>query len=131
MRRSNFRDDWVKDRKTAGITVELHFHDLRHTGNTLASTAGASTRELMTRVGHSSSRAALIYQHMASDRDRTIADRLGAMIRAGGEGPPAQGCGTHVALEVISFGEVRPVQAWTHAQAGTRFGPASVRRPRR
>jgi chemotaxis response regulator CheB len=25
--------------------------------------------------------AALIYQHMTSDRDRTIADRLGAMIR--------------------------------------------------
>jgi transposase len=55
----------------------LHFHDLRHTGNTLASTAGASTRESMTRMGHSSSRAALIYQHMTSDRDRAIADRLG------------------------------------------------------
>ncbi len=53
-------------------------------GNTLASTAGASTRELMTRMGHSSSRAALIYQHMTSDRDRAIADRLGAMIRDGG-----------------------------------------------
>jgi hypothetical protein len=31
----------------------------------------------------SSSRAALIYQHMTSDRDRAIADRLGAMIRGG------------------------------------------------
>ncbi len=38
----------------------------------------------MTRMGHSSSRAALIYQHMTSDRDRAIADRLGAMIREGG-----------------------------------------------
>ncbi|WP_371789461.1 tyrosine-type recombinase/integrase [Streptomyces albidoflavus] len=84
LRRSNFRDDWVKARKAAGITAELHFHDLRHTGNTLASTAGASTRELMTRMGHSSSRAALIYQHMTSDRDRAITDRLGAMIRGGG-----------------------------------------------
>ncbi|MFI1566392.1 tyrosine-type recombinase/integrase [Streptomyces sp. NPDC020490] len=46
----------------AGVTAELHFHDLRHTGNTLASTAGAGKRELMTRMGHSSSRAALIYQ---------------------------------------------------------------------
>lgn len=51
---------------------------------TLASTAGASTRELITRMGHSSSRAALIYQHMTSDRDRAIADRLGAMVRGGG-----------------------------------------------
>lgn len=84
LRRSNFRDDWVSARTTAGVTSELHFHDLRHTGNTLASTAGASTRELMTRMGHSSSRAALIYQHMTSDRDRAIADRLGAMIRQGG-----------------------------------------------
>lgn len=37
----------------------------------------------MTRMGHSSSRAALIYQHMTSDRDRAIADRLCAMIRGG------------------------------------------------
>ncbi|WP_225656047.1 tyrosine-type recombinase/integrase [Streptomyces pseudogriseolus] len=86
LRRSNFRDDWVKARKAAGVTDELHFHDLRHTGNTLASTAGASTRGLMTRMGHSSSRAALIYQHMTSDRDRAIADRLGAMSRDGGGG---------------------------------------------
>lgn len=58
----------------------MHFHDLRHTGNTLVA-AGASTRELMTRMGHSSSRAALIYQHMTADRERALADRLGAMIR--------------------------------------------------
>ncbi|MEV6379770.1 integrase [Streptomyces sp. NPDC051773] len=38
----------------------------------------------MTRMGHSSSRAALIYQHMTSERDRAIADRLEAMIREGG-----------------------------------------------
>ena len=38
----------------------------------------------MTRMGHSSSRAALIYQHMTGDRDRAIADRLGAVIREGG-----------------------------------------------
>ncbi|MFF5482343.1 tyrosine-type recombinase/integrase [Streptomyces sp. NPDC012935] len=37
LRRSNFRDDWVRARKATGVTAELHFHDLRHTGNTLAS----------------------------------------------------------------------------------------------
>ncbi len=31
----------------------FHFHDLRNTGNTLAASAGASTRELMYRLGHS------------------------------------------------------------------------------
>lgn len=80
LRRSNFRDDWIKARTKAGLSGGVHFHDLRHTGNTLAA-AGASTRELMTRMGHSTARAALIYQHMTADRDRAIADRLGAMIR--------------------------------------------------
>ncbi|MFJ5266291.1 tyrosine-type recombinase/integrase [Streptomyces sp. NPDC088387] len=32
LRRSNFRDDWVKAKKAAGVSAELHFHDLRHTG---------------------------------------------------------------------------------------------------
>lgn len=80
LRRSNFRDDWVKARTTAGVAADVHFHDLRHTGNTLVA-AGSSTRELMTRMGHSTARAALIYQHMTADRDRAIADRLGSMIR--------------------------------------------------
>ncbi|MFE0894230.1 hypothetical protein ACFW4Q_34935 [Streptomyces rochei] len=70
----------------SGGPAEVHLHDLRHTGNTLASTTGASTRELMTRMGHSSSRAALIYQHMTSDRDLAVTDRLGAMLRGGGGG---------------------------------------------
>ncbi|WP_428953059.1 tyrosine-type recombinase/integrase [Streptomyces sp. cg35] len=80
LRRSNFRGDWIDARKKAGLTVDAHFHDLRHTGNTLAA-SGASLRELMTRMGHSTPRAALIYQHMVNGRDREIADRLGSMIR--------------------------------------------------
>jgi len=47
-----------------------HVHDLRHTGNTLAGEAGASLRELMDRVGPSSTHAALIYQHRTSLRDK-------------------------------------------------------------
>ena len=34
----------------------LRFHDLRHTGNTLAAATGASTKELMSRMGHASPR---------------------------------------------------------------------------
>ena len=52
----------------------MRFHDLRPTGNTLAATTGASTRELRARMGHASPRAALIYQHASADRDRAIAD---------------------------------------------------------
>ncbi|MFE0804324.1 tyrosine-type recombinase/integrase [Streptomyces sp. NPDC058812] len=80
LRRSNFRDDWINARIKAKVAADVHFHDLRHTGNTLAA-SGASLRELMTRMGHSTPRAALIYQHVVSGRDREIADRLGSMIR--------------------------------------------------
>lgn len=92
LRRSNFRDDWISARGAAGIPDDVHFRDLRHTGNTLASSAGASTRELMTRMGHSTTRAALIHQHMASDRDQQIAGKLGKVIRRShgqGESPPS------------------------------------------
>ncbi|MFE3740238.1 tyrosine-type recombinase/integrase [Streptomyces sp. NPDC059134] len=68
LRRSTFRDDWGKARKAAGVTGELRFHELRHTGNTPASTAGAGTQKLMTRTGHSGSRAALICEGAAHER---------------------------------------------------------------
>jgi len=59
----------------------LHFHDLRHVGGTLAATTGASLKELMARLGHSSTRAALIYQHATRDRDKAIAMALGDLVR--------------------------------------------------
>jgi integrase len=68
---------------------------LRHTGGTLAAATGASLRELMARLGHSSTRAALIYQHATRDRDQAIADALGglALVRQvrSGEDAPARG----------------------------------------
>jgi len=51
----------------------LHFHDLRHTGNTLAAQAGASLADLKARMGHDSARAAMIYQHATSEADHKIA----------------------------------------------------------
>ncbi|MET8234867.1 hypothetical protein ABZS77_29745 [Micromonospora sp. NPDC005298] len=53
---------------------------MRHTGNTLAAASGASTRELMQRMGHASMRAALIYQHATSERDREIASAMDRRI---------------------------------------------------
>jgi integrase len=60
----------------------LHFHDLRHTGNTLAARTGASTRELMARMGHDSPQAALIYQHATAEADRAIAQAVDNAVRA-------------------------------------------------
>ena len=66
---------WRQARQAAGVP-HLRLHDLRHTGNTLAAATGASTKELMARMGHASPQAALIYQHATADRDRAIADAL-------------------------------------------------------
>ena len=60
----------------------LHFHDLRHLAGTLAAATGASTRELMARLGHSTPRASLIYQHATERRDREIAAGIDAILRA-------------------------------------------------
>ncbi|MGW1774243.1 tyrosine-type recombinase/integrase [Streptomyces sp. NPDC002104] len=81
-RRNHFNRLWHKACREAGVKG-LHFHDLRHTGNTLAASTGASTRELMTRMGHSTARAALIYQHASADRDRLIADALSGLVKKG------------------------------------------------
>lgn len=80
LRRSNFRRIWVRACVAAGVS-DLHFHDLRHTGGTLAAATGASLKELMARLGHSSTRAALIYQHATRDRDQAIAQALGDLAR--------------------------------------------------
>jgi integrase len=82
LRRGNFgrSTKWPTVVVAAGLPAGFHFHDLRHTGNQLAANAGATTRELMHRMGHGSMRAALIYQHATTDRDRRIADALSALI---------------------------------------------------
>jgi integrase len=78
---SNFRRRyWLGALKAAGI-ADLHFHDLRHTGNTLAATAGATLRELMDRMGHDSQRAAMIYLHGSDARQQAIADPLSQLAR--------------------------------------------------
>jgi integrase len=82
LRRSNFNKDvdWPGIVREVGLPG-LRFHDLRHTGNTLAAPY-ASTRELMSRMGHSSTRAAIIYQHATAERDRVIAEALDGLVSA-------------------------------------------------
>jgi integrase len=68
MRHSNFyRRAWLPAVRKVG-PVGVHFHDLRHTGNTLTTEAGANLRELMERMGHSSTRAALALASSGSVR---------------------------------------------------------------
>jgi integrase len=66
---------------------DLRFHDLRHTGQTLAAAAGANLRELMARAGQSSPGAARRYLHEVDGRQREIADRLAVLATAGNVTP--------------------------------------------
>jgi integrase len=83
LRRSNFRRavKWYEAVAAIGVPG-LHFHDLRHTGNSLAAATGASLRDLMDRMGHDSARAALIYQHKTMTAGQVIAEALSAQIDA-------------------------------------------------
>lgn len=61
----------------------VRVHELRHTGATLAASTGATTAELMHRLGHATPAAALIYQHATAQRDSDIARALDALVTQG------------------------------------------------
>ena len=48
----------------------------------MARMPGVTTKELMARIGHSTPRAALIYQHATEERDQAIATYLDQEIEA-------------------------------------------------
>ena len=58
-----------------GMTV----HDLRRTGATLAAQSGATTREVMRRLGHTTAAVAMIYQVADNARDAEVAKRMGQL----------------------------------------------------
>ena len=76
---------WHKARISVGLPG-LHFHDLRHAGLTLSAQSGATLAEVMRRAGHSSSAAAMRYQHAAHERDAEIAALM--TVRARRAQPP-------------------------------------------
>ncbi len=81
LRHGNFRRRvWLPALASSG--VDVHLHDLRHTGNGLVAEAGANPRELMERLGHSTSRAALIYLHSTTERQHQLADAVAARVQA-------------------------------------------------
>lgn len=101
LRRSNFNKvtRWVHVVALLGV-LGLHFHDLRHTGNMLAAATGATTKDLMRRMGQDSERAALIYQHATNKADQGIARGLDAMLKAQREKPEDDGTGVVVPIGI-------------------------------
>lgn len=63
-----FQREWRLP-KSALDLPSMHFHDLRHTAGTIASHQGATMKEVMSRLGHSTTSAAIRYQEAAADRD--------------------------------------------------------------
>ena len=71
---------WFYPARDAAGRGDLRWHDLRHTGATLASLTGATLPELMNRLGHSTVNAAMRYQHTVKGRDQAIAEALSRMV---------------------------------------------------
>jgi integrase len=72
---ANLSSAWFRARARIN-RPDIRFHDLRHTGQTLAALAGATQAELMQRLGHSTNVAALAYMHATQDHSRAIAQAL-------------------------------------------------------
>lgn len=83
LRRATFSRAWRAAVAASGAPAGLRPHDLRHHAATLtARMPGITTKELMSRIGHASPRAALIYQHATQERDRAVASYLDGIVAA-------------------------------------------------
>ncbi len=88
---------WRKAARGVGLG-QFHVHDLRHAGLTAAAQAGGTTRELMARAGHRTARAALIYQHVAEERNAVLAGRMDSLML-----PSANAKGAGEAASAVSM----------------------------
>ncbi len=66
---------WHAAREAVGLD-RVTIHDLRHAAGTMLAWQGATQRELMAHLGHSSPAAAMRYQHAAQSRAVEMANRL-------------------------------------------------------
>lgn len=79
---NNWNPKWRAACDAVGtLPPKFRFHDLRGTGNTIAAATGASLKELMTRLGHASPRAALLYQHATAEGGRKLAAGIDEAVR--------------------------------------------------
>jgi integrase len=82
LRRNNFHRSarWPECVAEAGLPEGFRFPRSAPHRQHVGGLVGASTRELMHRMGHASMRAALIYQHATSKRDQETAAAIDARI---------------------------------------------------
>ncbi|WP_433624154.1 tyrosine-type recombinase/integrase [Nocardia sp. CA-120079] len=88
MRGDAIRKAFTRARSRVGVKVT--FHDLRHTGQTLAASTGASLADLKKRLGHASDSAASRYLHAVDGRDKEIAAAMSKLAAQGTAAPLPQ-----------------------------------------
>ena len=81
LRIATWKREWTRVRRALDLEG-VPLHDLRHLAGTMAAATGASTKELVHRLGHASPRAALRYQHATAERDEAIADGIDRILEA-------------------------------------------------
>ena len=81
-----FRQRLYKAAKSIGRD-DLHVHDLRHLGAVLAAQSGATLKELMGRMGHTSPAMSMRYQHVGAGRDVLLAAAMSRAVT--GTEPPS------------------------------------------
>jgi integrase len=74
---------WFTKAREAAGRPDLTAHALRHTGAVLAAQSGATLKELMARLGHTTPAMAMRYQHASDERDAALARRLSQLANGG------------------------------------------------
>lgn len=71
---------WDRIKKAAGITTELHLHDLRHSHASMANALGYSLPMIGALLGHTQAQTTLRYAHLATDHLRKAAEDISNRI---------------------------------------------------
>ena len=87
---STFARHFAKAATAAG-TPGATPHFLRHTGASLATSAGATTADVMARLGHTTPAMAMVYQHSLDGADARVANALSRLGTERAAAPEVKG----------------------------------------
>lgn len=77
---ADVKKPWDRIKKAAGITTELHLHDLRHSHASMANALGYSLPMIGALLGHTQAQTTLRYAHLATDHLRQAAEDISNRI---------------------------------------------------
>jgi integrase len=103
---ADVKKPWHRIKRAAGITSELHLHDLRHSHASMANALGYSLPMIGALLGHTQAQTTLRYAHLATDHLRKAADDISNHIAASTPKlpePPAPHTGMPMLRMVKSF----------------------------